>query len=301
MASLADEVKRYFNAGDISVKFIIVNVAVFLAVNLVLLLQFLFNIEVFDITYWLSASSSPAKLIMRPWAIITYMFLHESFWHLFWNMVILYFGGQIYAQFLGDRQFISTYVLGGISGLILYMLAYNLLPVFSHNGGIPILGASASVLALLVGIATYLPDYTVRLIFFGPVKLKYVAMIFVVLDFISIRGGNAGGHIAHIGGAIYGFMASRQLRKGTDFSDYFWNIIDAVKGFWPGQSRMRVVKDKKGKKKQTGRTSRSDYDYADKKKEEQSRIDAILDKISKSGYDSLTKEEKEFLFRASNK
>jgi len=158
------------------------------------------------VAYWLALPADFGQLILKPWSIITYMFLHEGFLHIAFNMLILYFGGQIFLQFLDAKKLIGTYILGGISGGLLFILTFNIFPVFNEIvSGALALGASASVMAVLIAIAAYVPNYTVRLMLLGNVKLKYIALFYVIMDIISIPQGNAGGHIAHLGGAFFGF------------------------------------------------------------------------------------------------
>jgi len=192
---------------------------------------------------------------------------------------------------LGEKRLLSLYILGGLCGGFLYILAYNIFPRF--NDVLPIaraLGASASVMAIIVGIATKVPNYTVNLIFLGNVKLKYIAIVFVSLDLISFQDGNAGGHIAHLGGALFGFFYIRQLNQGKDWSIWFYKWASAFRSLFKGSGKrkIKVVYNKK-----SGKTAHA------KKRSDQAVVDTILDKISKSGYDSLTKEEKDILFKAS--
>lgn len=292
-------------------RLIIINVFVYLLVNIVAVFALWINADSFLIyypngeftskfTHWLSASSSIIETIQRPWSIITYMFLHQGLWHLLFNMIFLYFAGQIFVRFLGEKRLLSIYIFGGLSGLGLYMLVYNMLPYFHSDVGIPIMGASASVMAIFIAIAAYQPSMPVQLPFVGQIKLKYIAIFYLVMDFAGIKSGvNAGGHIAHLGGAIYGFYAIYLLKNGKDiFYDLtpFLQKIKAVFGFKRG---MRV--HRKSSQPYSRSKTHSDYEYNYTKKQNEKRTDEILDKISKSGYDSLSKEEKDFLFRQSTK
>jgi membrane associated rhomboid family serine protease len=220
--------------------------------------------------------------MLQPWSLITYMFMHDSFFHILFNMLWLYWIGGILQEYLGNRKVIESYLSGGIFGGLLYIITYNLFPVFKDQISFTYaIGASAGVLAVVVATATLLPDYAISLLFFGPVKLKYLALISIVLDFISIPNGNAGGHIAHIGGALAGFLFIRYLyqRGGHLFPDKLFNLFEKKPNF-------KVHSGNKMKGHTVNITS-------------QQEIDAILDKISKSGYDSLSKKEKEILFKAS--
>jgi membrane associated rhomboid family serine protease len=235
-------------------------------------------------------------LLRKPWSPVTYMFTHQAPMHLFWNMVMFWFSGQLFQGILGDKRLLGNYLLGGLTGYLFYALG-GLLPAHLALGSQgPILGASAAVMGVFIGIASYRPDMEVNLFLIGPVRLKYLGIAVLVLDLIAIReGGNTGGHMAHLGGALYGFLAARQLSKGNDWSMDAVNRLERLLQFlrFRRGPRMRVEKGPK-----RSQASRSDADYNAQKKQQQERIDAILDKISRSGYDSLTKEERDFLFRS---
>ncbi len=271
---------------------LLVNIAIFLLFRILNAITGLFMVNAFSfetISFWLAVPADLSKLLIRPWTIVTYMFYHWEFFHLFFNMLLLFWMGRIFQQYLGSKKLINTYILGGISGAIFYIAAYNLFPLFSSHLSVSFaLGASASVLAITIGAATLLPDYPVQLLLLGQVKLKWIALIIVLSDLISISGTNAGGHLAHIGGALYGFVYIRQLRDGKDISAWFTRLIALLT---PGKrSRMKVHK---------GGRAQSDSDFAMSKKSRQEKLDTILDKISKSGYGSLSQDEKDYLFKAS--
>ena len=288
---MLDELKKIFRESNIVGRFILVNVAIFLLVNLILLIETLSKTGIFNVIRWLAASSDLSELVFKPWTIITYMFLHEGFWHLFWNMIMLFFAGRIFHDLLGTKRFVNVYFLGGLAGLAFFVIFYNIFPVFENSVGAPILGASASVMAIFVGIASYTPNYTVFLPIIGPVKLKYIAIFYVVLDFISIRSGvNSGGHIAHLGGALWGFVWARQLLSGRDIGAWFDSIIGLTLALVRPGKNMKVVHNQQERQQNKAKKVARD---------EQAVIDGILDKISKSGYDSLTAAEKEILVKAS--
>ncbi len=292
-----DDIKKQYKNGSALIKLIGVNVAIFLGVHLLGLLLWFFNIQngASIVISWLALPADVSLLIYKPWTIITYMFLHEQLMHIFINLLVLYFGGQIFTQFLSQKKLVVTYLLGGLAGGLVYILAFNLFPVFKGVAPLAIaLGASASVMAILVAAATYVPNFVVRLMFFGNVKFKYIAIVYVVLDLISIPQSNAGGHLAHLGGALFGFLYIQQLKKGKDFTLGFSHFLDYLKTFFKPKKKMKVVYKKQGKTK-------SDYDYNAQKQANQKKIDQILDKIAKSGYDSLSAEEKAILFDASKK
>lgn len=239
---------------------------------------------------WLSVPADWTELIRRPWTVVTYMFLHERFWHLFFNVWMLWFGGMIFTRFLSQKQLALTYGLGGLVGALFFVLAYNLFPVFETVKNTAVaMGASASVLAILVAAATYKPDYGLNLLLFGQLKFKWLAIAFVVIDLLSISAENPGGHIAHLGGAVFGFVYGLVLRKSL------------------GQPSEPKRKRRKPKMEYTPyeeihdepKVPRSDEEYNHQKAERERDVDAILDKIAKDGYASLTAEEKEFLFKNS--
>lgn len=299
--------------GSILQRLIVINVAIFILVNLVAIVALWFNIEgmliyypngdfTSRLTHWLAASSSVLITLQKPWSPITYMFLHQELWHLIFNMIMLFFAGQYFVRFLGQKRLLSIYIFGGLSGLGLYMLIYSIVPYFYVEGGIPIMGASASVMAIFIAIAAYQPSTPIALPFIGSVKLKYIAIFYLVLDFANIRSGiNAGGHIAHLGGALYGYYAIYLLKRGKDIFYDFTPLFNAFKGMFSSKKSLKV-KYRSSKNERTSRSKmHSDYEYNANKKQNQERIDEILDKISKSGYDSLNKKEKDFLFKQSSK
>ncbi|MCC7513783.1 MAG: rhomboid family intramembrane serine protease [Bacteroidia bacterium] len=274
-------------------KIIVVNAIIYLFVNLGDVLLRLFNfpdgiISGF-LTDWLAVPSSVKSLLYRPWTLITYSFYHENFLHILFNMLWLFFMGRLFTEYLGEKKLLPLYLVGGLCGSVLFIVFYNLFPLFSREVDIAVaLGASASVLAITVAIATLLPDYEVGL--FLPqwrVKLKYIAIALFVIDLLSITGNNAGGNIAHIGGAIFGFIYIKQLKNGRDLTGWLQRLIE------------RITQKKKPSIKVVYRKDASDESYHNKKANNQEAIDKILDKISRSGYASLTYEERDILFKAS--
>ncbi len=283
---------RYFTLLQ---KLIAVNVVVYLLVNIGNVILRLFNFPedfISDaVADWVAVPSSLPVLITRPWTIITYAFYHERFLHILFNMLWLYFMGQLFVEYLGEKKLIAIYFLGGIAGAVLFILFYNVFPLFNADVNFSIaLGASASVLAITIAIATLLPEYTVALFVPGfTVKLKYIAVVLFLIDLLSIAGSNAGGSIAHIGGAVFGFIFIKRLQKGKDISAGTQRFISWVISLFSKQPAIRVVH----------RKSTSDASYQESKHANQETIDRILDKISKSGYQSLSNDEKDILFKAS--
>lgn len=286
MSLLQDIRQNFMQTNNAVKKIIVINVIVFLVQALLSAITFLLNAgNPADLIFgYLTLPASFSSFIYKPWSIVTYMFLHGGFLHILFNMLWLFWMGSLLHEYLGNRRVYQAYFAGGIFGGIIYMIAYNVFPVFDpvvdHAYA---LGASAGVLSVVVAAATLLPDYPVQMFLFGTVRLKYIALVSVLLDLISIPNGNAGGHIAHLGGALFGFLFIRYLQKVTIID----KVSDAVSGLFSKKKKLKVV-------------HRTTYmKMEDQNKPSQTEIDSILDKISKSGYDSLTKREKEILFKAS--
>lgn len=283
--------KGLFKENPVLKWLLIVNVGIWIMVAFANLFLWLYKSPGTNLLVkWLSVPADWTELIRKPWTIVTYMFLHERFWHLFFNVWMLWFGGMIFTRFLSQKQLALTYGLGGLVGALFFVLAYNLFPVFETAKYTAVaMGASASVLAILVAAATYKPDYGLNLLLFGQLKFKWLAIAFVVIDLLSISAENPGGHIAHLGGALFGFVYGFILRKSL------------------GQPSESKRKQRKPKMEYTPyeeihdepQAPRSDEEYNRQKAEKERDVDAILDKIAKDGYASLTAEEKEFLFKSS--
>ncbi|PJJ83944.1 rhomboid family protein [Mucilaginibacter auburnensis] len=216
-----------------------------------------------------------SALAIRPWTPITYMFTHLNFFHLLYNMLWLYWMGQIFEEFLGYKRTVGLYLMGGLTGAIFYILLFTLLPSFT---GRIMVGASASVMAIIVAAATLVPNYKISVIILGELSIKWVAILFIVLSFLGLKGANAGGEIAHLGGALIGFIYIKQLQRGNDW-------IESLSNIFKPKRKLKVVSTNNNRSVST--------------KPRQDEVDEILDKISRTGYDSLNKHEKEVLFRAS--
>ena len=293
--SIWDDTKREFRSGNVISQLIIVNVAVFLIINIVYVVVVLIHSDRLipeatrtSILSWIALPGGWMPLLERPWTLITHMFVHFGIFHILFNMLCLYWFGRIIQEFIGNKKILPLYILGGVSGAFLLLLSYTLFPGLSPA---PAFGASAGVLAIIVAAATLVPDYTIFLLFFGAVRLKYIAFFMIVIDLVSIPGLNSGGHIAHLGGALFGYIFIKQLQVGHDWSQPFNNFFEAIGNFFRARRQPRVVH----KTRKEERKKRS----SDVSEGKQQQIDAILDKIARSGYDSLTKEEKEFLFKVS--
>lgn len=237
----------------------------------------------------LSLPASIYELSLQPWSVLTYMFVHVDFMHILFNMIILFWTGKLFIEYLGNDKFWATFILGGFSGGFLYVLSYLLFPVLNGVAmSSQLIGASGGVISILVAIATLLPDYTVHLLLFGPVRLKYIAVVSILLFFISLPLGNTGGHIAHLGGALFGFLMVRQLRNGRDLTAW---MVSFFRFRRLKKSPLKVVR------KPTIEIYSNQADVA----ASQEVIDHILDKINRSGFDSLTQKERDILYRASEK
>lgn len=295
MSNLIDQLKYAYRTGTMVTRLLFVNIGVFIVLKLIHIVGFFYQTNFLKIVLpWISGNSDWNIMLHRPWTIITYMFVHEGVLHILFNMLVFYFAGRIFENLLNGRRLLAVYFLGGIAGFIFYFAAFNLFPVFSGSQSI-IFGASASIIAVLVAIATYMPNIETRLMLIGNVKLKYIAIFFVALDVLFIDGGNTGGRLAHLGGALFGFLYSVNLKKGNDWSKGFYVVTDFFRDLIKPRPKMKVA------------SSSSNFKAPNKKKDAKeekihaNKIDSILDKISHSGYDSLTKAEKEYLFNASKK
>ncbi len=292
--SIGQEIIESFKKGNVLTRFIYLNISVFLIFALIHLIEYLLlgNTDSIWLNYF-SVPSNLSVLAIQPWSPLTYMFLHTNFLHILFNMLWLYWFGKIFLERLSSSNFVSVYILGGLVGALFYILAFNSFSVFQPMAlNSYALGASASVMAIVFAITFLIPEYKVYLVFLGEVKLKYIALFSIVLDLISIPVGNAGGHIAHLGGALFGFVFIYYYKKGiliTKWLETAWEkLIDSTQS----KPKMKVTYRK---------TGHSDIDYNTRKVSDQAKVDAILDRISRSGYASLSKEEKEFLFKSGQK
>lgn len=289
-------IKNSFKEGSNLSRLIYINLAVFILVKIAAVVAFLFGLAPSEgnfVLNWLILPADTSVLLYRPWTVFTYMFLHEGFLHILFNMLYLYWFGKIFLSFLDQKKLLSVYLLGGLTGASIFVFAFNIFPVFADRLAFSVaLGASASVMAVVLATVTYSPNYIVNLAFIGQVKIKYIALVFILLDIIQLPQGNAGGHLAHFGGAFYGWFFINQLQKGRDISLGFNQMMDIVFSWFTSKKKMKVTH----KRKRTG----DDKAYNKAKKQKQESLNVILEKISKSGYDSLSKEEKEILFKSSN-
>jgi membrane associated rhomboid family serine protease len=299
MAGFFTEINRRFNAGTIAAKFIYINVGVFILIRLSIIVFRLFMKEAHFLTY-LEMPSNPELFVYRPWTIITYMFVHIDFLHILFNMLWLYWFGKIFLQFFTGRQLGGLYVLGGVAGAALFLVAYNTFPYLKQMSTMSYLaGASASVMAIVFAVSFYRKNYTINLLLIGRIKLIYVALVVLLIDILAITSENAGGHIAHIGGALLGICYAAQYEKGKDFTGFINRQIDRFVNLFKRKPVFKVYRTGKPSSRQKARHPETDDAYLRRKQEENRVIDEILDKLKKSGYESLSADEKKRLFDAS--
>lgn len=294
MGVFTDNIKPILKRKDILIRLIVINVSVFLILILLNITK-LFEIDITQTV--ISKIAVPARLDLLAthfWTPLTYMFVHKDFLHILFNMLMLYWFGRIFLSYFSPKSLGSLYILGGLSGAVLYILAFNTIPLFIKMNGIPMIGASASVMAVIFAAAFYRPNQEITLLIFGRIKIIYIAIAIFVLDFIGLTSmSNPGGHVAHIGGAIIGYIYAKQYAQGKDITKWINKIIDSFVNFFKrSPSKKMKVKYKK---------TETDYEYNQRRHQEAEDIDRILDKIKASGYSSLNSEEKKRLFDASRK
>lgn len=292
MENIFGDLKRTFRSGSILTKLIYINVGVFIVLRLTAIFFILFNVQGFSLLQYVQMPSSPMQLLYKPWTAITYMFTHYDFLHILFNMLWLYWFGKIFLQFFTPRQLGGIYILGGIAGAVLFMIAYNIFPYFRTVAlNSALIGASASVMAIVFAVSFYKKDYEIGLLFIGRIKLIYLALGTLVLDFLAITSTNAGGHIAHLGGAFFGIWFASRMKVGKDLTAPMNRLIDKIVNIGKRKPKMHV----------SYKRAETDYDYNARKHKENVELDAILDKLKHSGYESLSAEEKKQLFDASKK
>lgn len=292
MESIFTDIKRKFRSGNILAKFIYINVGVFLLIRLTAVFFMLFNVESIPLLTYLQMPSLPVALLHKPWTLITYMFTHYDFLHILFNMLWLYWFGAIFLQFFTPRQLGGIYLLSGIAGAILFMLAYNIFPYFQAMAAqSALIGASASVMGIVFAVSFYKKDYEINLLLIGRIKLIYLALFTLLIDLLAITSTNAGGHIAHLGGAFFGIWFASRIQVGKDLTAPMNRLIDKIVNIGKRKPKMKV----------TYKRAETDYDYNRRKHQENVDLDTILDKLKHSGYESLSAEEKKTLFDASKK
>ena len=298
MANILEEIKQSFNKGNYLTRLIYINAGVFLVVQLLSVVFYLLDIS----NIWFTYIELPAffhTLMKQPWSIITYMFMHRDLIHLIFNLLALYWFGKIFIDYFSQKQLVGLYILGGIGGAIFYLIAYNITNTFQYNIFFSyLIGASASVMAIIFALVRYIPDEEINLALIGPVKLKYLGIGMLILDIIGTTSGNAGGSIAHIGGAVTGYLFGHlMINSGKDITQPINKLITWVNDFFKRNKKPKFTIHKN--------TSKTDEEWNiennNRKRKNNEEIDRILDKIKKTGYANLSDEEKKKLFDLSNK
>jgi membrane associated rhomboid family serine protease len=313
LTSIWNDLRKQYDYGNMVTRLIIVNVGIYVVVNVVKFILFLTNggarSPFFDtVLHWFCVSSDFEFLLTHPWGIFTSIFLHEGFWHILWNMLFLWWFGRVVGDLIGNHRILPLYLLGGLVGAVAFIISANLLQY--GVGGRFALGASGAVTAIAVAAATLAPDYIFRLILLGDVKLKYIVAVMLFLDIIAIADDiNTGGHFAHLGGAGFGWFFVYQLQNGTDMAAPVNRLLDAIQKFFSNAygtvtgkgSNLKVAYKNPKKRSRSQGSVRGNASSDNQSSSYQEQLDAILDKIKEKGYDSLSAEEKEFLFNASKK
>lgn len=297
------ELKYKYQYGGAHMKLIFINVAIFFVLSFALFFdKLLFKGLGSEFIMGLFLGNSDLQLILKkPWTILTNIFVHLGILHLFFNMIFLNLFGGIVRDLVGNSKIVPLYLISGLFGYLIFVLAYNLIPAFSELSGVTICGASGAVMGLTFAAVALAPDYEIRLLFLGNVKIKWIAIFYLFIDILSIQGNNAGGSMAHLGGAFIGFFYIRLLQKGYDLGRPFYWVEDKIAQIRTPRPKIKVAHKKEekvtaGAQEYSGQKSSQRPQY---KSEKQERLDEILDKINKSGYESLSSEEKSFLFKIS--
>jgi membrane associated rhomboid family serine protease len=288
--NIGQEIKDSFKNGNALTRLIYINLTVFLSLHIAIIFLYLFSggKNAYVIIEWFAIPANTSTLLSKPWTILTYMFLHKDFFHILFNLLWLYWFGKIFLCYIDEKRLVNVYILGGFAGGILYIISYNLIPVLSQQSSNSIaLGASAAVMAIVIATATYAPNHSIYLVFVGPVKIIWVGLVGFILSSLVDFSMNTGGKIAHIGGALFGYVFIVYYKNGKDITKWFSSIMDTIFSLFKPRKKLKV----------TYKKPVNDLEYNKVKKEKQKNLDQILDKISKSGYDSLTRDEKETLFK----
>ena len=292
MATIIEDLKLQFRSGDVITKLIFWNIALFAIPFIIFGLLRLGGIDI-PWMHYISLSSNPADLLWKPWSLISYSFFHVGIMHILFNLVMLHFSARLFTTFFTQKQLLSLYFVGAIFAGLLYLFSYAIFPSLA-NLKTELVGASGAVMAILFAVATYAPMMTMRLLIIGNVKLWHIAIVLLIIDLVQLSVSNTGGHLAHLGGAFFGYFYISQLRKGTDITHWLSRLLDGITNLFVRKPKTPF----KAVHKNVSPKAKASTSRIVTKSRTQQQIDEILDKISKSGYDSLTTEEKEFLFRA---
>ena len=294
--AIIDDIKLKYKQGTMLMRIIYINIAVFILLHLLGLIGLLFSAEVLSLFKWVELSSNPWEVLRKPWTLITYAFCHTELFHILFNMLWLYWMGRIFLEYFTSKQLAGLYVLGALGGAVLFLLAYSFVPAFATPQSY-MLGASGAVIAIVVATAVYSPEYKIGLLFIGMVSLKWVALVTVLIDLLSIDTlNNAGGHIAHLGGAIVGAFYGLMMRRGHDITAPLNACIDGIFSLFSRKKKPSVGNPVGG----TAYRGSSNRTQA-KQQPGESELDRVLAKIKRSGYSALTDEERDILFSFSKK
>ncbi len=306
MSGLIDDFRNEFNKpNNALVQIILVNVVIYL---LLLIGHWMLQLSghgliYTDIMAQLTMSAYLPDFARHPWTLVSYFFTHVDIFHILWNMLFLYWFGRLVDEYLGSRRLVGLYILGGLAGGLVYLAIYNLAPHFQEKVlESSLLGASGAAFSVAVGAATLLPNYTFHLLFLGPVRIKYIVLFYIVLSFAQSTGANAGGELAHLGGALIGFLYVRLLQNGSDIGQPIYWLIDGWQQLVHPRPVVRVSQRQRSSAPATATyAGNTPHSPSSSTTPDQDEVDALLDKISRSGYESLTRDEKQKLFRASQK
>ncbi|MCT4582091.1 MAG: rhomboid family intramembrane serine protease [Flavobacteriales bacterium] len=284
MRDVVGNIKALYNRGGMFLKLLYVNVAIYVVLNI-----FIGGLFQLDLIHWFSFDSNLLSNINKPWSLFTYMFIHGGTRHILFNMLVLFFVGSMFEHYFGKKKVLSTYIIGGLAGAVLFLITQNIFPLLINSGPSTLLGASASVMAIFVGLAAYKPNLEVAVFGVFNVKLYILALLYVGVDLLSVGNLDGVAHFAHLGGAAWGYYMGSQLKNGKDVSMWFDKAIGNLSGIFKRKPKMKVSYSNNPK------PPRDDYEYNAKKQSDQQKLDAILDKIKVGGYEALSKKEKEFL------
>jgi membrane associated rhomboid family serine protease len=308
MATFISNIESFFKKGTILSNLIAVNVIIFLVIKIIWIGLTLFNVPSNFPVNILSLPADLGQWLFMPWTIVTYMFTHTGFWHILFNLLWLYWFGELFLRFFGPRSLGGLYFLGGIAGGLLFLVAYNIFPYFNTVLiSSYLVGASASIMAIVFAVSFYKPNYEIGLLFIGKVKILYLAIVLLIINILTLQTtnlqgqtilNNAGGFFAHVGGILTGILFASRYKKGKDITKGLTSFFDGLANFFKKRSN---GKKRQAKMKVHYSRNVSDMEYNARKNQENQEIDIILEKIKRSGYNSLTENEKKKLFNASKK
>ena len=298
---ICNDIWQSVKRSSMLMRIIYINIGVFVVLRLLAVIGVLMNLKSPAMVLWVEVPSQPAELLSHPWTLITYMFSHFDVIHILFNMLWFYWLGRIFMEYFNGKRLTALYVLGGLGGAAMFVLAYNTLPYFENRIGL-LIGASASVMAVAVAIAVYAPNYKINLLFFGGISLKWLVIAYIGFDVLSISENDGVGHIAHLGGALVGLSFALAMKQGHDITAWLNALVDKIAGLFkhkPKGPRMPKRPKKQPSAPQQQNTTAKRSATSDEPTEDE--IDAILDKLKRSGYGALSDSEKDTLFKASRK